>query len=57
MNQYETSKKLGISDASVSGYRKTIERILKHLDITTVVEAMHFKKALTERIKENLGDI
>lgn len=53
-SQLEISKKLGVSDALVSGYRKNIEPLLKELGINTISEAKLFEQALRKRIKQEL---
>src|SRR5688500_13348467 len=54
--QLDVSKILGVSDALVSGYRKSIEPLLKKLEIHTIIEAKLFEQALRERIKNELSD-
>lgn len=52
ISQFEASKQLGISDASVSNYRKIIEAELKEVKISDVSQGFKFKEALSARVNQ-----
>ncbi len=54
ISQLSVSKRLGVSDALISGYRKSIESLLKELKITTIGEGKLFEQALKVRLETEL---
>ena len=55
LNQYEISKLLKVSDATVHNYRKQIESLLPDLGITNLSEALQFYQVLKKKLRKLLN--
>jgi hypothetical protein len=53
LNQWEVSKKLGVSDSLISGYRKMIDQLLQDLGFLTIEEAKRFQVALKNKLEDS----
>ena len=55
-NQYEVSKILGVSDATVHNYTKMIESELRKLELGSMNDGLGFYKVLKIRVEAYLND-